>query len=987
LLVSLSGRADSALLRTPAAFSVGNEEIVGLHGMQLDSDSYADLVVVARDVIVLAGATGDGNFVERRRIPTDGFVIMSALGDPQRDGRRLLAVVSQEAWLVHVATFSVARNVFASTGIVDFVGSAQDVTIADANGDGWSDVIGGGSAPDTHHRGSWVVIVSPGRTLLPPDWFHDDFEDVFVRDLDGDGVIEVLHRGSHASRVYALQGGKLVERGTIAASGEDILTADVDGNGRTDVIFDHQFTFTVVRQNVDGTWGQPVDYRASPGDGAPRLAVQDIDGDGIMDIVAAEISRLSVRRGRRDAALGAATTSLGSERVRHMAFGDFDGDGTLDAAWSDWDRGRFFAARGHGDGSFATYPHYPFQAGGVGSTESQPMRLFLTDLTGDTYPDVVASGGLAGHIEGLRNDGHGGFSEGATIAGEEGSTLLGVVDVDRDGKGDLVTARGNEVAVHPGRGDMTFAAPYRFSMPAGLAAVADVDGDGTPDLLDAQVNVRLNDGKGGFGDAVANPVELGLCRDFLLGDVSGDGALDILCVQMRDFVWTVRLQEHGGKFKAPVSVAGEHITRPAIGDLNGDGRVDLVEVRGGQAIAFLSRGDGSFTRRSTPAPGLGFDNSVNDSDMIVADFDGDLRADLAAGTKILLGDGKGGFGGGAAFDYGPQQVLAAGDVDGNGSLDLVGIDNGTGVNVLATRTAPAGKRAMPMEIRTSRNPSRYGEEVTIISSLPATGSLANPMCRVAFFADDVILGSAPFIAGQAALSVPFGIGTVALRTECRADAHFRDGSADRVQEVVKGDSVVWLEVPPPSSVRVNETYSFLLRVYANYLNKLSRPTGEYWLEDGAIVSPRQTLLQGTYSHLPFSASIARLAALRIHYSGDEHFQPSVSNTIVMNVGAREMPSMTIAGGVGGLGDLNATVTLRGDGAKPVTGSVVFREGTTVLGTSPIADDGTATLRVVLGGGSHEITAEYSGDGNYVPASVRLTVNAGPMPPRRRTSRS
>src|SRR5205085_3433033 len=65
----------------------------------------------------------------------------------------------------------------------------------------------------------------------------------------------------------------------------------------------------------------------------------------------------------------------------------------------------------------------------------------------------------------------------------------------------------------------------------------------------------------------------------------------------------------------------------------------------------------------------------------------------------------------------------------------------------------------------------------------------------------------------------------------------------------------------------------------------------------------------------------------------------------------------------------ATVAAVAPGSGTATGSVVFSDGTTVLGTATVNGQGQATLTTAaLGLGSHSITADYSGDNNFIASS-------------------
>jgi photosystem II stability/assembly factor-like uncharacterized protein len=227
------------------------------------------------------------------------------------------------------------------------------------------------------------------------------------------------------------------------------------------------------------------------------------------------------------------------------------------------------------------------------------------------------------------------------IAAGDGPQSLGTGDLDGDGKPDLAVANtlGDTVSVWLGDGDGTFAprADYPTVDAPHALAVADLDGNGRSDVA-----VLHDDGEGTLSVFLSN----------------ADGTLGA----RRDF---------------PTVAGATSSSALAVGDFNRDGRVDvaLSDPTLGAVRLLLGYGDGDFL-----APGYAFPVVLYYSSSVAAgDFTGDGRLDLAVGsysnTRVLPGNGDGGFGQGP--DLGRySEALAVADFNHDGHLDLAASQRG-----------------------------------------------------------------------------------------------------------------------------------------------------------------------------------------------------------------------------------------------------------------------------------------------------------------------
>jgi len=163
-----------------------------------------------------------------------------------------------------------------------------------------------------------------------------------------------------------------------------------------------------------------------------------------------------------------------------------------------------------------------------------------------------------------------------------------------------------------------------------------------------------------------------------MGDVNGDGKPDLVTAGTQGSLFRLNayLGNGDGTFAPPlISAPAVEFRRLALGDFNGDGIVDVVTTNqlAQQVRVLRGNGDGTF---QTPV-----NSTADDGALVVADFNGDGFSDVAIAhlhsIGVLLGKGDGTFETSSEYPLqivdNPFLLLAVGDFDGDHQPDLVGV--------------------------------------------------------------------------------------------------------------------------------------------------------------------------------------------------------------------------------------------------------------------------------------------------------------------------
>src|SRR5262245_30920318 len=235
-------------------------------------------------------------------------------------------------------------------------------------------------------------------------------------------------------------------------------------------------------------------------------------------------------------------------------------------------------------------------------------------------------------------------------------TSLAAGDFNQDGINDLVVVTpysfNSKVSVLLGRAEGTFSDPVSLAVGAtpGSVAVADINGDGRQDIVvanagDASISLFLGMGDGTFApqSRIATTVS---SSSPVTADFNGDGITDIAVGNSAGDKLAVLLGFGDVTFSAPVLYSTGIPVSIAAGDLNHDGKLDLVTANLSAGVAvLLGLGDGTFSSKmSFPAgawlQSIALGDLNQDGNLDVAAADGASQPEIGS-VWLLLGRGDG----------------------------------------------------------------------------------------------------------------------------------------------------------------------------------------------------------------------------------------------------------------------------------------------------------------------------------------------------------
>jgi hypothetical protein len=467
-----------------------------------------------------------------------------------------------------------------------------------------------------------------------------------------------------------------------------------------------------------------------------------------------------------------------------------------------------------------------------------------------------------------------------------------------------------------------------------------------------------------FAPAVIFPVGVHP-RAVTVADFNNDGTPDLAVVNQGSFSTSttprslsVLLGNGDGSFRPAVTTdVPNSFPSLAVGDFNSDGRADVALPTAGNGAnpaleVLLGNGDGSFQPNHRIL-------SLGQAALSVTagDFDRNGTLDLvtangSSGTlSLLLGNGDGTFQPRTDLTVGAApRAVAVGDFNGDGRLDVVAAQQLTDtVSVLLGHGN--GTFAPPLVFAASG--ADFTPDSMVVADVNGDGKLDLAIKSLSFLESDafrvgVLLGNGngTFQAPLLGAAQPDGSGDLAL-----GDFN-NDGRIDAAVADELGDSSGNLSVFAGNG---DGTFQSLIRL--DLLTGGNGPKGVAAAD-----------LNGD--------GLVDLVAANFAGIGDTPSTVGVLLNTSRTATAKTSTTLATSTATAVFGQRVTLTALVTSAAGVPTGTVTFRDGTTVLGTAQVNAAGQATLAVSLGVGNHELISSFVGTGNFTDSTglADLTVN-------------
>jgi len=303
------------------------------------------------------------------------------------------------------------------------------------------------------------------------------------------------------------------------------------------------------------------------------------------------------------------------------------------------------------------------------------------------------------------------------------------------------------------------------------------------------------------------------------------------------------------------------------------------------------------------------------------------------------------------------------------------------VNTSAGLTQSVTMSETATSIESSSSPSVFGQQIIYTSSVTAVVPGSGIPTGIVTFKDGTdVLGTTALSGGKATYTMSgAAVGSHSITAEYSGDINFGNSiSTDFIQTVNKSGTTTSVGSSSNPSV-LGQSVTYTATVSAADPGS-GAPTGTVTFKDGATTLGVGTL-SGSIATYTTSGMTVGTHSITTEFSGDGNFANSTStalsqivNKAVTEISIASSPNPSIYG-------QPITLTASVSAVTPVsgtpTGTVTFKDGANIIGTSTLVGGIASHIASGTATGIHSITAEYSGDGSFansVSTALIQTVN-------------
>ncbi len=646
----------------------------------IDGDGDQDVLITGRSVSSLYSTElfindGLGNFVEDLGTPFDNVSGgATAFSDIDGDGDLDLLITGE------IQGGSIAK-LYTNDGIGNFtevIGTAfggvqsSEVAFSDVDGDGDQDVLI--SVQNSPNNSSTKLYKNDGQgTFLEEvnvSFISSNDGSIAFADIDGDGDQDVLISGVNSLNVYItklyINDGlgiftENINTPFINLRGTSIAFSDADNDGDQDVLITGETsTFSqVANLFLNDGFGVFSLSTSAVFDGvhSGKVDFADMNGDGNLDILFSGRAGFAVTNYYIGDGLGSyseVTKSL-LEEVSNSAhkFEDIDGDGDEDILLTGMKASGLIISKLYNNDGFGVFNEITTDT----ISDVYWGDVAFEDVDGDGDQDLLITGnGFNSSTQSYLdttllylNDGLGEFTlmSGTIFEGLNSSTIA-FADIDGDNDKDVIII-GNDYNLdyitklysNDGVGNFTEVLGTPFVGANGGVSFSDIDGDGDQDLIiTGQENstptsgLYLNDGLGGFTEALGTPFNLVNLGTADFADIDGDGDEDLLITGSSISPPAAIMYENDGlgNFSEILGTPFEGVYNSSAQfvDIDGDGDQDLIITGSNTSFyysasikIYINNGLGHFFELTNLPI-----NGVSEGSIDFSDIDGDGDFDL-----------------------------------------------------------------------------------------------------------------------------------------------------------------------------------------------------------------------------------------------------------------------------------------------------------------------------------------------------------------------